>query len=123
MFNNFKIMFNVQIEISRDEIENILINAFYSGIGQWAEVKKVNKPKDVEIACWEVSPISGGSILIYDFHEKKIYNLNLKKIEKGLKVMSQKFPKHFADFLSGNDDAITADVFIQCCLFQDIIYG
>jgi hypothetical protein len=27
------------------------------------------------------------------------------------------------DFIDENDDAITADVFLQFCLFGDVIYG
>jgi hypothetical protein len=44
-------------------------------------------------------------------------------IESGLQVMADKYPKHFADFMSEEDDCVTADVFLQCCLFGDIIYG
>jgi hypothetical protein len=32
-------------------------------------------------------------------------------------------PRHFADVLNENDDAGTGDVFLQCCLFGEIIFG
>ena len=37
--------------------------------------------------------------------------------------MAKKFPKCFADFLTENDDAETADVLLQCALFGEVRYG
>jgi hypothetical protein len=37
--------------------------------------------------------------------------------------MSEKFPEHWADFINENDDAITGDIFVQCCVFGDTVYG
>jgi len=37
--------------------------------------------------------------------------------------MAEKYPRHFHNFLEENDDAETGDVFIQCCLFGEIVYG
>lgn len=31
--------------------------------------------------------------------------------------------QHLADFMSGNDDAITADVILQMTLFNEVVYG
>lgn len=41
----------------------------------------------------------------------------------GLRAMAEKSPRHFADLVNENDDAMTHDVFIQYVLFGDIIYG
>jgi len=41
----------------------------------------------------------------------------------GLKLMATKYPKHFADWINENDDAITGDVFLQCALFGEIVFG
>jgi len=49
--------------------------------------------------------------------------LDLESIRKGLNVMASNYPRHFADFLNEAADAITADVFLQCCLFGELIYG
>lgn len=45
------------------------------------------------------------------------------EIISGLNAMANKCPKHFADLVSENDDAITHDVMIQCIVFGEIIYG
>lgn len=41
----------------------------------------------------------------------------------GLSLMSRDYPNHFADFMAENEDAETADVFVQCCIFGNIVYG
>lgn len=60
-----------------------------------------------------------------DSKEKNVSRvlLNKSKIEKGLAIFAEDHPRHFADFLSENDDATTADVFIQCVLFGKEIFG
>lgn len=44
-------------------------------------------------------------------------------LQRGLKIMAEKYPKHFADLVGENDDAMTHDVMVQCCLLGDIVYG
>jgi hypothetical protein len=40
-----------------------------------------------------------------------------------LRLMAEKEPRHFADFMQENDDAVTGDVFLQCVLLKAVIYG
>lgn len=42
---------------------------------------------------------------------------------RGLSLMASKAPKHFADLVAENDDAITHDVFMQMVVLGDIVYG
>jgi hypothetical protein len=49
--------------------------------------------------------------------------LDLESISEGLNVMATHYPRHFADFLNEAADAVTADVFLQCCLFGELICG
>ncbi len=44
-------------------------------------------------------------------------------IAYGLQVMAEKYPRHFGNLMGDAWDAETADVFIQCCIFGEIIYG
>lgn len=37
--------------------------------------------------------------------------------------MAEKWPRHFGNFISENEDAETGDVFIQLALLGDIVYG
>lgn len=74
----------------------------------------------------QLIPFHPGCTVIFSVPEDedgKRYHLNLEAIQKGLEVMAEKYPKHFADLLQENDDGDTGDVFLQCCLFGEIVYG
>lgn len=45
------------------------------------------------------------------------------ELVKGLTVMAQIAPRHFGDLLNENDDATTHDVFLQCVLFAEVVFG
>lgn len=49
--------------------------------------------------------------------------LDRAAIERGLKLMQEKSPGHFGDFMAENEDAVTGDVFIQYCLLGSEVYG
>jgi len=67
--------------------------------------------------------ITGVLIKDYETEPNKSTSLNLSKIKKGLTVMAKKYPKHFADFLQEDYDETTGDVFLQCCIYGEIIYS
>lgn len=52
-----------------------------------------------------------------------VYLLTPQKMKKGLNIMAKKYRHHFCDFINENGDMITGDVFLQCCLLGDVIYG
>ena len=41
---------------------------------------------------------------------------------KGMQLMATNEPRHFSDVIEHNDDAVTADVWLQLALFGDVIY-
>lgn len=45
------------------------------------------------------------------------------KIEKGLQKLADDYPSHFSDIMDDSPDATTADCFLQCVVYGDIIYG
>lgn len=45
------------------------------------------------------------------------------ELVNGLAVMASVAPRHFGDLINENDDATTHDVFLQCVLFGEIIFG
>lgn len=44
-------------------------------------------------------------------------------LQAGLATMAQIAPSHFADLINETDDATTHDVFLQCVLLGEIVYG
>lgn len=58
-----------------------------------------------------------------DGDSSRQYELTAASVAIGLQLMADKQPRHFADFMNEGEDAITADVFLQCCLLQMVIFG
>ena len=136
-----KIKATVTYDITRQRIADLLSCAIEGGSNYWYVIDKFIKPKKVlkldesgeeedekDIFRYMHYPLSpGGSIVIADREEpedeREGFTLNLTTIESGIRTMAKEYPKHFADFINENDDAITGDVFLQCCLFGEIVYG
>jgi hypothetical protein len=121
----------VNLEVAEQRLQDILTNALEGGSNYWYFIKEFNYPEGqtkeslgIEFAHVEL-PFKGGSLTFIDQEEDdgKEYTLDLEAIRKGTEVMAEKYPKHFSDFLAEDDDAITADVWLQCCLFGEAIYG
>lgn len=134
-------MISVPISIPMQAIQSLLISAFEGGSGYWNQIQDYKCPKgltddDFEFPFYEVPLIKGGELYTMDVEEmgdkeykdaskadKEKWTLTLEKCIAGLKIMAEKCPRHFGDVMADNTDATTADVFLQCCLLGDCIYG
>jgi len=128
-----KLNIQLTIDISVKEISYLIITAM-EHCGYWAQVVGESKlPPGMECYDRFFNLATDGWIdfglrdeMGPDFElteGAKVYRLNDHSIQEGLKLMAQKCPIHFGDFLKDNHDAITADVFLQCCLLGDLVYG
>lgn len=123
----------VAIEVSRKRISDLLCSALEGGSNYWYIIKKHVPPptltfrSDADKVYTHLDfPLNeGGALLIGDMEDAKsgTKRLDLEAIGRGLAVMARAYPSHFGDFISENDDATTGDVFLQCCLFGEVIYG
>jgi hypothetical protein len=50
-----------------------------------------------------------------------LYCLDRDKIAVGLTLLSR--TQHWQDFMEGNEDGTTGDVFMQLCLFGEVVFG
>ena len=124
---------SVKHDISLDRISNLLCSAFEGGSNYWYVINEFVKPKAFTFRTDEDEvyrhldyPLNeGGALIVGDMEDEDSEDkrLDLEAIQKGLKIMAEKYPRHMSDFINDNDDAITGDVFLQCCLFGDVIYG
>lgn len=55
--------------------------------------------------------------------ETKAHTVTKADFEAGLKIIAEKYPHHITDILAENEDAVTADVFLQCVVLKGIVYG
>ena len=63
--------------------------------------------------CLRVSDAESGST----------YNVTLESFVNGLGVMAKRYPQHFKNVITENHDAETGDVFVQCSVFGEIVFG
>lgn len=135
-----KITENVPIE----RVHDMLVSAFEGGSNYWYMIvdEVVPEKHTFTVKTWdykrekepsylhleEIPFNEGGALLINDekADEPKLQEpvrIDLETMEKGLQIMARDYKAHYADFLKENDDAETADVFLQCVVFGDVIYG
>ena len=143
------ISITIPTNIPLDRIRSLLTGAFEGGSNYWMGIHSYKLPHNRKPSFYgkgsDLQPIddwwpqyiliptTDGTLLLEDqeefageeyINDQGLYELNMAKIISGLKVFSELKPaRHFANFLSEDDDAETSDVFLQCCLFGDIIYG
>jgi hypothetical protein len=143
----------VKQEIPLKRIQDLLCCAFEGGSNYWYTIVEFVKPAELKVRTEEGEifrhldyPVNeGGAVVVgdreewypyrmekeraehlkesFDKPEPKKYRLDLEAIDRGLQLMADKYPRHFADFVGENEDASTGDVFLQLCLFGELVYG
>lgn len=107
-------------------LKDLLCCALEGGSNYWYFIKSFNYPNNkkvyLEFPHLDLPFLEGGSLTI-TAEEMSEKLLNLEAINKGLEIMKEKYPRHYADFITENDDAITGDVFLQCTLYGEVIFG
>ena len=114
-------------ELPDEKISNLLCSAFEGGSNYWYQL--VDWTQDHNgILDYDgmVDPEKYLKWSIKDWQDTEgvgLYQLDYAALFKGLRIMAAKYPAHMGDAIRGEDDAETGDVFLQCCLFGDIVYG
>ena len=140
----------VEVEVQNDVIRELLTSAFEGGSNYWIERldyrlgdgvsdKDVQPggrhypgPKDYWPRYCVISFVPGCAVLVYeqpeteekarDTHYKPLV-LDERALARGMARVASQRPHEFAEIVSGDHDASTADVFLQMCLLGDIVYG
>lgn len=134
MYNNPTATIKLELELKKDTIASLLSAAFEGGSNYWYFLNSKKAPNCLSYKTdgddgttfphIDYPLNEGGELEIWDMEDdKKAYTLNLAAIKAGMKIFSEKYPEHFADAISERGDCETGDVFLQCCLFGEAIYG
>lgn len=134
----------IKTEVSDETLRGLLCSAFEGGSNYWYMQTRSEFPAGVEYEdfreggkftlkdYWhplELIPFVEGCTLIItteaagDEGDNKEYRLDRAALMRGIQIMAEKCPRHFANVVGENDDAETGDVYLQCCLFGEIVYG
>ena len=133
------------VEITDERIRGLLCCAFEGGIAYWGTVSKYRyaegtDPKQyLEGGCFQVEeywprycllPLLDGCGVLVDNDDahgpKDGVWLDRAAIQRGLDLMASNKPglaHHWHNFMTENDDAETGDVFLQLCLYGEVIFG
>jgi hypothetical protein len=136
------IKLNVAMEVPMIRLADLICEGFEGGVGYWAQIVKYDEPKELKYTMDTLEdkkfgephvykhidyPLNeGGAVYVMETGDDEsgpIHRLDYEALMRGLKIMQEKWPRHFANWISETDDAETGDVFIQCCLLGDIVYG
>jgi hypothetical protein len=121
---------NATFKVSRRQVANTFWRAFGGEI-TWFRVVEVIEPPTLRFRSIEHLTLrmvdyplnDGGSLgIVSGEPASDVFRLDLKSIGRGLDDLATKYPRHFADLVNENTDAITANVLLQCCLFGELIY-
>lgn len=78
---------------------------------------------------WAEGLLHGNGVIVLDLYdedegeESTEHHLTLADVQKGLELMRDQYPRHYADLMEENDDLITGDVWLQLATFGELIYG
>ena len=112
------------VRVSGRRIADMVVGAIEGGSNHWlrrfrlesASIPPVARPWYDDEHLWD------GTFSIKAVWDNGTKNITQDDVKAGLDVMSAVYPKHFAELASENDDADTADVFMQCVLFRETVY-
>ena len=117
-------------KISVERVEDLIVGAFEGGSNYWYSADIQRNEDNQKTEYYKLPFIEGCSITIWDAQDNTPtlngtpkFILDKDAIEKGLKIMAKRYDWHFKNFIDENDDSTTADAFLQCCVFGDIIFG
>lgn len=119
------------------DVQNMMVGALEGGSNYWYEIAEetdyaieAHIEKHPEIRDYVYVDqllhfiVKGGKVQFLDRETKdRVGELAKWSIRRGEQVMLQDYRRHFGDLLAENDDAITADVFLQCAVMGEVVYG
>lgn len=137
----------MNVGLTRKEITGLLCCAFEGGSNYWYQIEAVEwpdgRPKSTYAEGgssqspdpdgyhhWSaLVPLDGGAIMIGapgargQGVPEAPHRLDGAALARGSALLAERFPQHWADARSQDEDADTGDVFLQLCLFGELVFG
>jgi hypothetical protein len=125
----------IELDIPPKRIADLMITAIEGGIAYWCSGVYLRgawqtNAAELESPWYSDAKLYAGqfTIEIVEHEEHKPgagnkHRRNQDDFAKGLALMATRYGRHFGDFMAENEDATTADVFLQCVALNDVVYG
>ena len=119
------------VRIPEQKINDMIVTAVEGGCRYWASFQFPKDWKEKYQNYFEI-PMQGGEIEVSDVEADELLGvLNRATIQTGLQLMAnckdikgkQVPARHFKNLATDNEDAETADVFLQLAVIGEIVYG
>ena len=119
------------VRIPHQKIRDLIITAVEGGCRYWASFKFPENWKE-KYGSYEQIPFKDGEIAVYDVETDELLGyLNRASVKVGLQLMADRkdlkckqIPnRHFKNLSTDNEDAETADVFLQLAVLGEIVFG
>jgi len=116
-----------KLEISNQDIDDLMVAALEGGINYWCERVKIIEVNEKlhgngEIIASDVIS-RGGKLKLFDAESEEEWELDREKFIKGLEKTMEWGDFYSVQHLMDSHDAETADVLIQYALFDEITFG
>ena len=128
--------FMVAQRVTIERVRDLLTTAFEStqwastltgcmASGEAANIWNAQSKKEGYRTYSYLPCMMGGYVTVRDAYDegRPIMTLDALAVATGLTLMAQDYPEQWANFIAENEDADTGDVFLQCCLFGEVIYA
>lgn len=135
----------IVVSISERQVRDLMCSAWEGGSNYWCGYKTTEglTPEKIDAYRMQLTREGENDLTIYKWMHpfldgvtlvmtdacgegadlEQPWELNREKLLIGLQTMATKYPQHFNSLVGENDDAETGDVFLQCCLFGEIVFG
>ena len=119
------------VRIPHEKIQDLIVTAVEGGSNYWAKFVFPTDYKE-KYGSYEQIPFEDGNIEVYDVETEKLLGyLNIATVKVGLQLMANRKDmtgkpvpaRHFKNLATDNEDAETADVFMQLAVIGEIVYG
>lgn len=118
-----EITITVKKEITQEQLSDLLCTALEGGSNYWYKhIQPLDNAKEYNTSSMYAALIEHG-FTIKDKESGEVFTVKPEKFELAFQLMADKYARHFNNFINDGGDAETADVFLQLCVFDDIIFG
>lgn len=124
------VIVTMQVPLPRERVQDVLVTAFEQACNYWyRDLEAVVPERQVKLkgddldSYWHVrEPLTDEGVRFADV-DGGVHVLNRAKLLEGIRKLAETHPARLAEIINEDDDAETADVFLQVCVFGEVVYG
>lgn len=119
-------------KVTGQQISDLMITAIEGGSNYWCKsILLLGADKMPMERPWYSDPTTYDGALKIAVHEDEpsmvgsdgVFVVGPVEFAEGFRIMCDNYPGHWEDFITDNGDATTADVWLQCVCFGEILYS